>query len=96
MHMITKINYSSKLFVVLLLILSFHFSSVLCQISLNTTGNNPDPSAALDIDMPDKGLLIPRLTTAQRDAIASPANSLLIFNTTTQCLSGGMQWVRSG
>lgn len=31
------------------------------------------------------GLLIPRLTTAQRNAIASPAHSLLIFNTTTNC-----------
>jgi hypothetical protein len=56
------------------------------NVSISPTGNAPDNSAALDIrDFTDKGLLIPRLTTAQRNAIPSPANSLLIFNTTTQC-----------
>ncbi len=30
---------------------------------------------------PKKGVLIPRMTTAERNAIPSPANSLLIFNT---------------
>lgn len=33
-----------------------------------------------------KGLLPPRMTTAQRNAIANPAEGLLIFNTTTKCL----------
>jgi hypothetical protein len=31
---------------------------------------------------PTKGILLPRMTTSQRDTIATPANSLLIFNTT--------------
>lgn len=43
----------------------------------------PDGSALLDLASTDKGLLIPRMTPAQRDAIASPATSLLIYNTTT-------------
>ena len=52
------------------------------HVSISPTGNPPDNSAALDIrDYTDKGILIPRLTTAQRNAIPSPANSLLIFNT---------------
>ena len=42
-----------------------------------------DASAILGITSTTKGLLIPRLTTAQRDAIGSPATGLLIFNTTT-------------
>ena len=42
-----------------------------------------DASAILGITSTVKGLLIPRLTTAQRDAIGSPATGLLIFNTTT-------------
>ncbi len=63
-----------------LFVLSFY-----SQVGLNTTGANPDSSAALDIDFPDKGILIPRLTTTQRDAINNPANSLLIFNKTTNC-----------
>jgi hypothetical protein len=48
-------------------------------------GSPPDPSAGLHIDFTDRGLLIPRMTTAQRNAIPSPANSLMIFNTTTGC-----------
>ena len=51
------------------------------NVSISPTGNAPDNSAALDIrDFTNKGVLIPRLTTAQRNAIPSPANSLLIFN----------------
>ncbi len=55
------------------------------QVGINTTGNNPHSSAALDINFTSKGLLIPRMTTAERDAIPSPATSLLIYNTTTGC-----------
>ena len=56
------------------------------NVSISPTGNPPHNSAALDIrDFTNKGILIPRLTTAQRNAIPSPAHSLLIFNTTTNC-----------
>ena len=41
----------------------------------------PNRSALLDLTGTDVGLLIPRLTTGQRNAIALPAKSLLIFNT---------------
>jgi len=41
----------------------------------------PNRSALLDLTGTDVGLLIPRLTTTQRNAIALPAKSLLIFNT---------------
>lgn len=43
----------------------------------------PDPSAALDISSTSAGLLIPRMTSAQRDALVNPATGLLVFNTTT-------------
>ncbi|WP_281765719.1 hypothetical protein [Neptunitalea lumnitzerae] len=55
------------------------------QVGVGTT--NPDASSALDISSTSSGLLIPRLTTAQRDAIASPATGLMIFNTEYNCLS---------
>lgn len=42
---------------------------------------DPDASAGVEIRFTNKGLLIPRLTLAQRNAIASPATSLLIYQT---------------
>ncbi|MFM9910891.1 MAG: hypothetical protein ACKVOW_16240 [Chitinophagaceae bacterium] len=43
--------------------------------------NAPHPSAQLDVTSTNKGLLIPRLTLAQRGAIASPVLGLLIYQT---------------
>ncbi|MFA6059628.1 MAG: tail fiber domain-containing protein [Taibaiella sp.] len=46
----------------------------------------PDGSAMLEVTSgpsSNKGLLLPRMTTAQRDAITSPAKALMIYNTTT-------------
>jgi hypothetical protein len=40
-----------------------------------------DSSAMLDVKSVKKGLLIPRLTMAQRDSIKSPANGLMVFQT---------------
>ncbi|MFV5698461.1 ice-binding family protein [Flavobacterium sp. ZT3R17] len=51
------------------------------QVGIGTT--NPEISSMLDIQSTDKGFLLPRLTTAERDAISSPATGLLIYNTTT-------------
>ncbi len=41
----------------------------------------PNPSAILDVDTTGKGILIPRMTQVQRNAIVSPATSLLIYQT---------------
>jgi uncharacterized protein (TIGR02145 family) len=54
-------------------------------ISVNTTGTASDNSAMLDVSSTSLGLLVPRMTTTQRDAIVLPALSLLIFNTITNC-----------
>lgn len=45
----------------------------------------PDATAILEVQSTEKGILIPRLTQAQRDAISNPAHSLMIFNTSTYC-----------
>ncbi|MFD2824669.1 hypothetical protein ACFS5M_13385 [Lacinutrix iliipiscaria] len=42
---------------------------------------DPDDSAMLDISSTDKGLLVPRMTSAQRTSISSPAEGLLVFDT---------------
>ncbi len=49
------------------------------QVSINTSANLPDPSSMLDISDTGKGLLIPRMTMAQRNAIVLPANALLVY-----------------
>jgi len=41
----------------------------------------PDASAALEVRTTTQGLLLPRLTSVQRTAIASPAAGLLVFQT---------------
>ncbi len=44
-------------------------------------GTTPDASAVLDIYSTDKGVLIPRLTETQKNAITTPATGLLVFQT---------------
>lgn len=50
-------------------------------VSITDDGSNPHPSAILELKSAEKGFLPPRLTTVERDAIDSPAEGLLIFNT---------------
>ena len=47
--------------------------------------SNPDPSALLDLNATDKGVLVPRLSTAQRIAIVNPANGLMVYDTNLDC-----------
>jgi hypothetical protein len=49
------------------------------NVGINT--NTPDPSAVLHLESNDQGLLVPRLTTLERDAIAAPAIGLIIYHT---------------
>ena len=42
---------------------------------------SPDPSSVLEVVSTSKGILIPRMTKNQRDAIAIPSTGLLIFQT---------------
>lgn len=53
-------------------------------VGINTAGAIPDASAMLDLSATNRGLLTPRMTKAQRDAIAGPATGLLIFQTDEQ------------
>lgn len=55
------------------------------QVGINTL--TPHSSAALDIESTNKGMLIPRMTTAQKIAIVNPAPGLLIYDTSLKCIS---------
>lgn len=54
------------------------------NIGINTS--TPAVSSLVDMNSTTRGLLIPRMTTTQRNAITSPASGLMIYNTTTQTI----------
>ena len=56
-------------------------STLVAQVAINTDGSSPVASAMLDIQSTTKGLLAPRMTSAQRLIIASPATGLLVYQT---------------
>ena len=67
------------------------------QIGINN--ENPDASAALDITSTTGGLLVPRMTAAQRDAITSAATGLMIYQTDGTAgfyFYNGTQWTIVG
>ena len=64
------------------IIILFLFSEkVSAQGNVGIGTNTPDPSAILDLTATDKGLLIPRMNSAQCFAIPNPATGLFIYNT---------------
>jgi hypothetical protein len=55
---------------------------------------SPNASSLLDVSSTTKGVLLPRMTTTQVNAISSPANGLTVYNTTlnTLCFYNGTSW----
>ncbi|MFH2096880.1 MAG: hypothetical protein ABIJ16_14315 [Bacteroidota bacterium] len=97
---------------ILLLIIGIHMlAGYMCAQNVAVTDDDAytaAPSAMLDVKSTTKGLLVPRMTTAQRTAISSPANGLLVYDITingfyfyktatgwTQ-ISQGQIWEKSG
>jgi hypothetical protein len=72
--------FSVKLLVITALSLEVNFARAQ-NVSINEGGAAPDSSAMLDVSSRDKGVLIPRMRTAERLAITNPANSLLVYQT---------------
>ena len=56
--------------------------------------DSPDTNALLDVSSTTKGVLLPRMTTTQVNAISSPENGLTVYNTTlnTLCFYNGTSW----
>ena len=61
----------------ILLTSNFAFS----QMGINTDGSSPDGSAMLDVKSKSKGLLPPRMTRAEVNAIVNPADGLIVYCT---------------
>ena len=65
-------------------------------VAINDNGALPDASAMIDITSTTSGMLIPRMTEVERNAIVTPAQSLLIYQTdldTGFYYYKGSQWV---
>ncbi len=79
----------------LLTVMMVMSNQVWSQVGINTDNSTPDASAILDIKSTEKGVLVPRLTSAQRTAIASPATGLLVFDTDTESFwfKGASAWL---
>lgn len=64
------------------------------NVGINT--DSPDNSALLDLTSTEKGLLPPRMNTAQMKDVASPAAGLLVYNTDSSsfCVYTGSSWLK--
>ena len=71
--------FSMKFIVSFFLLFVFDTALFAQNIGIGTT--SPKATALLDVQANNKGVLIPRLTTSQRNAIANPERSLLVFDT---------------
>ena len=71
-----------KKFIFLLMAILMSTGTLFAQgVSINNDGADPDGSAMLDIKSTTMGVLVPRLSQAQRDAITTPATGLIVFQT---------------
>lgn len=84
-----KINYY---FIFGILFFSLFFGTANAQTGLGTV--NPSSSALLDVYSTNKGVLTPRMTTTQRNAITNPALGLFLYNLDIKCFEyfDGTHW----
>ena len=80
--------------ILFILLISFH-TVAFSQVGIGT--QTPATSAMLEISSNAKGVLLSRMTTTERVAIASPIKGLMVFDTTTNSLwiHNGATWVNT-
>ena len=95
-----------NIFLLLITTIPFIENSFAQSIGIGTT--TPNASSILELKASNKGLLIPRTSTASRTSIVSPAKGLMVYDTTTnsfwyhsgiawtQIVSGGSGWSLTG
>ncbi len=70
------------------------------QVAINSTGDDPNPNAMLDVSSHDKGMLIPRMSTAERTGmnLGAAENGLYVYDTDTNSFWywDGTQWKAMG
>jgi hypothetical protein len=88
-------NTKIKLTIFYLSMIVFIYPAFSQGVSINNNNAAPDPSAMLDVQSTEKGMLVPRMTQAQRNAISNPAEGLLVYDTdfSTFWYYDGRKWV---
>lgn len=71
---------------------------VFCQsLAVNTDGSTANASSILDVKSTAKGMLIPRMSKTEKNAIASPATGLLVFQASPDSIGfhyyNGTSWI---
>jgi hypothetical protein len=74
------IIFTMKKIILLIAMLLISGSVMFAQVAINEDGSAPDASALLDLYSTNKGVLIPRITSEQIAAINSPADGLMVYN----------------
>lgn len=94
MKMILKKTLKTN-FLVLLILIGIDFSSFAQERSVGINTLTPNAGAALEVFSTSKGLLPPRLTTTQRDAINPKPAGLMVYNSDLNCLQywNGTKWI---
>lgn len=69
----------------IILLILFASNIFYSQVGIGTA--NPDLSSVLDLTSVTKGFLAPRMATLQRNAIANPAQGLIIYNISEECIN---------
>jgi hypothetical protein len=90
-------KYSVKIIILTIALITSHQSLITlhAQVGINDSNASPDASAMLDVKSSTKGVLIPRMTTTERDAISLPTTGLMVYNTSTNQFNfyNGTVWI---
>ncbi|MBC7412949.1 MAG: hypothetical protein H7331_10925, partial [Bacteroidia bacterium] len=78
----------NKLWIIALVVITIcSLSEAEAQNNVGIGTTSPNPKAILELQATDKGLLVPRLTATEMNAIVAPPNGLLIYNTNDNCFN---------
>ena len=62
-----------------IIFLFFGYGLLFSQVAFNNNGASADNSAMLDVQSGNSGILLPRMTEVQRNAISTPAEGLMVY-----------------
>jgi hypothetical protein len=86
-----------KKFVTFFILFCFCKNSIAQSVAINTTAASANASSILDVSSTTKGLLLPRMSKVQKNAIITPATGLLVYQTSPDSVGfqyfDGSNWI---